>query len=273
MELSMLSKLKKQNISLLITILVFIGCAGSSSNSYKENSLFDVNSTKNSDLEIIMVDGSTYKLEKLSGEFVRNNGSSSVFLNNSSDEEGINFNKQAIKQTQNSFVVIIPEDNIFSNSFGILGIDPQHTKLANGQYEYKGNAEVFINDGNALYGLSGNGKILLNLNDSGDLVSGEISSLSGYKSFLDLSCRGCEVNDVLKITFPNGSFCNNNNICFDEIELQDSKLSLPLSSLYTLNAEGTFFGSDFSEFGFLFSLDDTKSGSIEMKGAITAQQQ
>ncbi len=43
MELSMLSKLKKQNISLLITILVSIGCAGSSSNSYKENSLFDVN--------------------------------------------------------------------------------------------------------------------------------------------------------------------------------------------------------------------------------------
>ena len=116
-------------------------------------------------------------------------------------------------------------------------------------------------------------RILLNLNDSGDLVSGEISSLSGYKSFLDLSCRGCEVNDVLKITFPNGSFCNSNNICFDEIELQDSKLSLPLSSLYTLNAEGTFFGSDFSELGFLFSLDDTKSGSIEMKGAITAQQE
>ena len=49
----MLSKLKKQNISLLIAILVSIGCAGSSSNSYKENSLFDVNSTKNSDLEIL----------------------------------------------------------------------------------------------------------------------------------------------------------------------------------------------------------------------------
>ena len=30
---------------------------------------------------------------------------------------------------------------------------------------------------------------------------------------------------------------------------------------------------DFSEFGFLFSVDDTKYGSIEMKGAITAQQQ
>ena len=59
----------------------------------------------------------------------------------------------------------------------------------------------------------------------------------------------------------------------DEIELKDSKLALPLSSLYELNSEGTFFGSDFSELGFLFSLDDTKSGSIEMKGAITAQQQ
>ena len=37
----------------------------------------------------------------------------------------------------------------------------QNEQFSNGKYIYKGNAEVFINDGNALYGLSGNSNILI----------------------------------------------------------------------------------------------------------------
>ena len=133
----------------IITFLV--GCAGSSSNNFKENSLYDTNSTKVSELKLIMVDGKTLDIKTDAGSFSRINGQTVIKL--SSSEETITFIESQNKKSKTSYVTIVPEGNLYGGSFGLLGIDPQNKRLSNGEYIYNGNAEVFINDGNALYGL------------------------------------------------------------------------------------------------------------------------
>ena len=47
---------------------------------------------------------------------------------------------------------------------------------------------------------------------------------------MNLSCRDCPASNILDIVFPNGKICNNNRVCFNEIELINSKLDVDLSS-------------------------------------------
>ena len=140
--------------------------------------------------------------------------------------------------------------------------------LPTGKHIYKGNGEVFINDGNALYGLKGNSQIIFDYDGNNTMITGEIKSLNGNKSLLDLSCRNCPATEIVEILFPSGQICNNNRICFSEIELKNSKLDNILTNDYTLESDGSFFGPEGSEFGNVFSVNDTDSGSIEIRGAI-----
>ena len=258
---------KKIKILKFIIITLLIGCAGSSSNSYKENSLYDTNSTKISELKLIMVDGKTLNIKTDAGSFSRINGQTVIKLDSS--EEKVAFTETQNKKSKTSYVTIVPEGNLYGGSFGLLGIDPQNKRLSNGEYIYNGNAEVFINDGNALYGLSGDSNIEIKVTETDDEIIGQISNLSGYQSFLDLSCRGCPIDSVATIVFRNGSICNGNNICFEKVILDNSKLSYPLTSLYNLETQGSFYGENSSEIGIVFAIDDTKAGSIEIKGALT----
>ena len=118
------------------------------------------------------------------------------------------------------YVTIIPEGNPINGSFGILGLTNELSKfsLPTGKHIYNGNAEVFINDGSALYGLKGNSQIIFyDYDGSNTIITGEIKSLNGNKSFLDLSCRDCPATQIVDIIFPSGQICNNNRICFSEI--------------------------------------------------------
>ena len=148
---------KKIKILKFIIIILLVGCAGSSSNSYKENSLYDTNSTKISELKLIMVDGKTLNIKTDAGSFSRINGQTVIKLNSS--EDTVAFIESQNKKLKTSYVTIVPEGNLYGGSFGLLGIDPQNSRLSDGEYIYNGNAEVFINDGNALYGLSGDSKV------------------------------------------------------------------------------------------------------------------
>ena len=251
----------------IIIITFLVGCAGSSSNNYKENSLYDTNSTKVSELKLIMVDGKTLDINTDAGSFSRINGQTVIEL--SSSKETITFIESQNKKSKTSYVTIIPEGNLYGGSFGLLGVDPQNNRLSDGEYIYNGNAEVFINDGEALYGLSGDSIVEIKLTETEDEIIGQISNLSGYQSFLDLSCRGCSIDSVATIVFRNGSICNGNNICFEKVILDNSKLSYPLTSLYNIETHGSFYGENSSEIGIVFAIDDTKAGSIEIKGALT----
>ena len=263
----MIEFFKKIKVLQFIFITLLVGCAGSSSKIYKENSLYDTNSTKISDLKLIMVDGKTLDIKTDTGNFNRINGQTVVKLDSS--DEIITFIETQDIKSKTSFVTIIPEGNLYGGSFGLLGIDPQNNRLPDGEYIYIGNAEVFINDGNALYGLSGDSSVEVKLTEKGDEIIGQISNLSGYQSFLDLSCRGCPIDKVATIVFKDGSICNGNNICFEKVILDNSKLSYPLTSLYNLETEGSFYGESSSEIGIVFAIDDTNAGSIEIKGALT----
>ena len=49
---------------------------------------------------------------------------------------------------------------------------------------------------------------------------------------------------------------------------KNSKLDNILTNDYTLESDGSFFGPEGSEFGNVFSVNDTDSGSIEIRGAV-----
>ena len=98
------------------------------------------------------------------------------------------------------------------------------------------------------------------------MITGEIKSLSGNKSLLDLSCRDCPATEIVDIIFPSGQICND-RICFNKIELKNSKLDNILTNNYILESDGSFFGPEGSEFGNIFSVNDTNTGSFEIRGA------
>ena len=81
-----------------IIIALLVGCAGSSSNNYEENSLYDTNSTKISELKLIMVDGKTLNIKTDAGSFSRINGQTVIKLDSS--EETLAFIDSQNKKTQ-----------------------------------------------------------------------------------------------------------------------------------------------------------------------------
>ena len=91
--------------------------------------------------------------------------------------------------------------------------------------------------------------------------------MSGKKSLLNLSCRDCVAENVVDIIFQSGSVCKTNRICFDNIELRNNNLKTNLSKNYILNSEAVFFGPDGNEMGSIFSVQDTDTGTIEIRGA------
>ena len=266
-------ELKYLRTSLAILYLVLAGCGGgfSSIDDVIEGSLYDLNSSEMSNLELITVDGSTLQLSKISGNFVRNEGSATLVVpNESGGGERAIANAVPNKKTT-SFVTIVPEGNAINGNFGLLGIPYSSATPPTGNYSYIGNAEIFINDGNALYGLSGNSNITFEFDGVNSKITGEVTSLTGTKSFLDLSCRDCPASSVVDIVFPSGSLCNGNRICIEKIDLRNSTLDAPLTSGHILSSDGTFFGTGSNELGAVFSVNDTASGSIEIRGALVGK--
>lgn len=259
-------------IVLLIFSFQLIGCGGSgtglsSLTEIEDNSLYDLSSSQGSDLELITVDGATLQLTQMNGMFVRNNGSASVVLTDKVTGINEEIANAIPRRNMTSFVTIIPEGNLLDGSFGIVGLPNLSENILEGNFSYHGNAEIFINDGKALYGLTGSSKILFEFDGKQSNVSGEVTSLTGKKSFLDLSCRDCSASAVVDILLPTGNICNGNRICFNSLQLRNSTLDVPLTNNYKLNSDGTLFGPNASELGTVFSVTDTESGSIEIRGA------
>ena len=238
---------------------IILNCKGN--NTIHDLSLYDICSNKDSGLEVITIDETTLKISKSSGTLIRNGISNTVRINNKI------YSNVIPNKDLTSYVTIIPQGNSINNSFGILGLENKQFIIPVGKHTYKGNSEVFINDGNALYGLSGSSKIIFDYDGTNAFISGEIKSLSGKKSFLNLSCRDCSASNVVDIFFPIGKICEDNRVCFSEIELRNSKLDTGLTDSYTLTSDGSFFGPNGEEFGNIFSVNDTKDGSIEIRGA------
>ena len=124
-------------------------------NQIKKMSLFDFTSNEDSPLELITVDGTTLKLTNISGNLVRNGISNTIIIGETKYEQII------LSKNLTDYVTIIPEGNLINGSFGLIGLKNEQFSLPTGKHIYKGNAEVFINDGNALYGLKGNSQIFL----------------------------------------------------------------------------------------------------------------
>ena len=225
-------------------------------------SLYDINSIENSALELVTVEGTTLKLANLSGNLIRDGILNTIVINDNT------YTNVIPNKNLTSYVTIIPEGNLINDSFGILGTKNEQFILPKGKHTYSGNAEVFINDGNALYGLTGKSQIFFDYDGTNAIITGEIKSLSGKKSFLDLSCRDCSASQIVDIIFPSGDICNNSRICFNAIELKNSNLDASLTNNYTLISDGSVYGPEGKEFGNVFSVNDTDSGSIEIRGAI-----
>ena len=254
----------------LFLISSFISsCMGSSKvvEEIENMSLYDINSTENSALELVTVEGTTLKLSTISGNLVRDGETNSLVFND------INYKDVIPIKNLTSYVTIISEGNPINGSFGILGMTNDKFSLPLGKHIYNGNAEVFINDGNALYGLTGNSQIVFDYDGSNTVITGEIKSLSGKKSFLNLSCRDCPASQIVDIIFPSGEICSNNRICFSEIELRNSNLDTALTNNHTLISDGSFYGPEGKEFGNIFSVSDTDNGSIEIRGATVVKKQ
>ncbi len=256
---------------LYCSLLLSCGGGSISLEEIEEGSLYDLNSSETSALELITIDGSTLSLIKASGNFIRNEGSASVSIPDSTGNSNKLVSNAVPAKQMTSFVTIIPEGNALDGSFGILGLPTASNTIPKGTYNYSGNAQIFVNDGNALYGLSGNSNVVLEFDGTNSKITGDVTSLTGKRSFLDLSCRDCPVSSVLDIAFSNGSVCNGNRICLGDIELRNSNLDVPLSKSHVLSSDGTFFGPNSSELGAIFSVNDTQSGSIEIRGALTGK--
>ena len=253
-----------KSLFIFVLFCFFISsCGGSISNDQiKKMSLFDFTSNEDSPFELITVDGATLKLTNISGNLVRD-GISNTFV---IDET--KYKQVVLIKNLTDYVTIIPEGNLINGSFGLIGLKNEQFSLPTGKHTYTGNAEVFINDGSALYGLKGNSQIIFDYDGTNTIITGEIKSLNGNKSLLDLSCRNCPATEIVDIIFPSGQICNSNKICFSEIELKNSKLDNKLTNNHTLVSDGSFFGPEGSEFGNVFSVNDTDSGSIEIRGAV-----
>ncbi len=258
---------------IIIILLQLSGCGGvvSSLHEIEEGSLYDLTSLETSSLELITIDGSTLKLTKVDGSFVRNQGSASVVLPDEATGTNKEISNAIPSKNMTSFVTIIPEGNSLDGSFGLIGLPNSSDAPPIGNFNYFGNAEIFINDGNALYGLTGSSSITFEFDGTNSKIDGEITSLTGKKSLLDLSCRDCPASSVVDIIFPSGSICNGNRICLNTIELRNSSLDASLTNNHELNSNGTFFGPNSSELGAVFSVNDTESGSIEIRGAFSGK--
>ena len=265
-----MSLIKKFNIIFLIIFgFIMTGCSGQSIQKMEEQkgSLYDLNSPDVSNLKLITIDGTTLDLENIEGEFVRKQGSAVVLINEKNGNSSKNVKYEVPIKDLTSFVTYIPEGNSLNGSFGIIGIPESSGDMVEGNYTYLGTSRIFINDGTALYDLTGNSKIQIDFNGLEGLLVGELTSLSGKMSMLNLSCRDCPISNAVDIIFPSGSICNGNRICLNEIELKNGVITNNLTNQYRMESDGTFFGPNSVEIGGVFSIDDTDTGSIEIRGA------
>ena len=265
-----MSLIKEFNIIFLIIFgFIMTGCSGQSIQKIEEpkGSLYDLNSTDVSNLKLITIDGTTLDLENIEGEFVRKQGSAVVIINEKNGVSTKNIQYGIPVKNLTSFVTFIPEGNSLNGSFGILGIPESSGDIVEGNYTYFGTSRIFINDGTALYDLTGNSKIQIDFNESEGVLVGELTSLSGKMSMLNLSCRDCPISNAVDIIFPSGSICNGNRICLNKIELKNGIITNTLTNEYRMESDGTFFGPNSVEIGGVFSVDDTDTGSIEIRGA------
>ena len=256
-------------VFLVISGFILTGCAGQSIQTIEEQkgSLYDLNSLDTSDLELITIDGSTLDLEKIEGEFVRNQGSATVSITENSGASGKNVENVIPSKDLTSFVSIIPEGNSLNGSFGIIGIPESSGDILAGNYSYLGTSRIFINDGTALYDLTGNSRIQIDFDGPDGVVVGELTTLSGKMSMLNLSCRNCPISNAVEIIFTSGSICNGNRICLNKVELKNAIIANSLTKDYQMESDGSFFGPDLVEIGGVFSVDDTDTGVVEIRGA------
>ena len=82
--------------------------------------------------------------------------------------------------------------------------------------------------------------IQIDFNESEGLLVGELTSLSGKMSMLNLSCRDCPISNAVEIIFPSGSICNGNRICLNKIELKNGIINNTLTNEYRMESDGTF---------------------------------
>ena len=129
----------------------------------QKGSLYDLNSPDVSNLKLITIDGTTLDLENIEGEFVRKQGSAVVIINEKNGASSKNV-RMEFHQGLTSFVTYIPEGNSLNGSFGIIGIPESSGDIVEGNYTYLGTSRIFINDGTALYDLTGNSKIQIDFN-------------------------------------------------------------------------------------------------------------
>jgi len=268
------SLIKEFNIIFFI-IFVFIltGCGGQSIRNLEEpeGSLYDLNSLDVSNLKLITIDGTTLDLVKIDGELIRHQGSAIVTINEKNGASSKNVENGIPVKDLTSYVTIIPEGNSLNGSFGIIGIPESSGDLIEGNYTYLGTSRIFINDGTALYDLTGNSKIQIDFNGTEGVLVGELTSLSGKFSMLNLSCRDCPISNAVDIIFPSGSICSGNRICLNKIELKNGIITNTLTNEYRMESDGTFFGPNSVEIGGVFSIDDTDNGSIEIRGAFSGK--
>ena len=256
---------------LFVTLYFTLLSCGGSIEKVEDYSLYDLTSPDSSNLELITVDGNTLSLSKASGLYVRDQGAASVVLSGTENSTNEIIQVDIPDKKITSFVTIIPEGNLINQAFGVLGLRDVSDPFPMGSFTYLGNAEVFINDGVALYGLNGSSTINLDYDGSDSKITGEITSLSGQKSVLDLSCRDCPVTQVVDIVIPSGSVCDNGRICLNQINLINSQLASELTSNYNLESDGALFGPEGSEIGGVFSVSDTDVGTIEIRGAFVGK--
>ena len=265
-----MSLIREFNIIFLIIFgFIITGCVGQSILNTEEpkGSLYDLNSLDVSNLELITIDGNNLDLEKIEGELIRNQGSAMVTINERNGASPKKVEYEIPIKNLTSFVTFIPEGNSLNDSFGIIGIPESSGDIVKGNYTYLGTSRIFINDGTALYDLTGNSKIEIDFNGLEGVLVGELTSLSGKMSMLNLSCRDCPISNAVDIIFPSGSICNGNRICLNEIELKNGIITNTLTNDYRMESDGTFFGLNSVEIGGVFSIDDTDNGSIEIRGA------
>ena len=265
-----MSLIKRFSIVVLVVFgFILTGCGGQSTLTIEEQkgSLYDLNSLDVSNLKLITIDGTTLDLENIEGEFVRKQGSAVVIINEKNGVSSKNVENGIPVKDLTSYVTIIPEGNSLNGSFGIIGIPESSGDIVEGNYTYLGTSRIFINDGTALYDLTGNSKIQIDFNGTEGVLVGELTSLSGKMSMLNLSCRDCSISNVVDVIFPSGSICNGNRICLNKIELKNGIITNTLTNQYRMKSDGTFFGPNSVEIGGVFSVDDTDTGSIEIRGA------
>ena len=149
---------------------------------------------------------------------------------------------------------------------GIVGIPTETADLnALGEVNYAGTATLLIEDGNAIYDLSGDATIEASF-DTGT-VTATLDGLSGERE-AGLASPPASVSEVGVITVT-GSAIEGATFSGGTPALVSDEIS-DLSGSETLSLEGAFYGPDADELGASLVIDDSVSGSVTILGTIIA---